>query len=221
MRKIQRDFTVIAPKAISTKASKRDEEYADLWEQYRPKIEKMARLECTPGLVGLDYEDVVQAGQDILLHALRTCRKEKRFSTYFYTLFKRQIYYMRGCIFYKRKTILCGKGEKQTVSVEIYPLEAHNRAEESEAGEHPQAYSVAEKGKHFDRKSIKDITQWINESVVDERLKTIVLMVLEGRTNTEICSRMKISTARLSACYRELQPILEQQVLPYLQDTHA
>lgn len=229
MRTIQRDYTVIAPKSISTKISERESEYDNLWEQYSPKIRKIALAKCYRGLVGFDFEDIVQAGQDVLLHALRTHDDSKsKFSTYFYTVFNRQISYMRDKICKKNRVVVRVDGKRVVQSAMIYSLDAESEENQSESSTSKNREATLyrdmlarEKAKCKDIGLPEDVVRWIQESELNEGLKLIAMRVVQGYTNAEICTSLSMSSTELTKRYYKLRPFLEQNILPRLRDRDA
>lgn len=77
-------FATIGPKVKLTTPTERDQEFAANWKKYESKVRRTAELYHIPGCVGVDLDDLVQLGQSVLLHALRTHNSSGAFSTYFY-----------------------------------------------------------------------------------------------------------------------------------------
>lgn len=127
-------YPIIGGTVVSSQPSDQDAQFDALWEKYEPKVRKTASSFCIPGAVGAELEDLVQIGQSVLLHALRTFDSRRgRFSTHYYTLLRNCYLALHRRCYPKnrmmvvahnnstgdRKTILCTSGELEGVISEL------------------------------------------------------------------------------------------------------
>lgn len=103
------------------------EKFNAAWQHYEPRIRKTASAWVIPGAVGTEIEDLVQIGQEVLLHTFQKFNPSKgRFSTIFYTrlhnkyndIMRRQ-YPRNGFIIYWLDVATGEKGMKKCSSIDL------------------------------------------------------------------------------------------------------
>lgn len=123
--------TVIGSIILKAETGPRDGEFDALWKHYEPKVRKTAMQYRIEGAVGAELDDLVQIGQELLLHALRKHDPAKsKFSTFYYTCLKNEFAHLHKRCFPKKQYMVVSfdpaTGRREIIKVQSGKREVLN-----------------------------------------------------------------------------------------------